>query len=60
VDDTTLIPVRCPRCGAFFAIDPEQDTMMSGPPPGGGPDPDAPMVFRPTCPSCQQRVVVRA
>lgn len=53
-----LIPVVCPHCGAAFSIDPEVETLVTAPPPDGRPDPDAPMIFRPVCPSCRRRVVV--
>jgi hypothetical protein len=55
---TCLIPVRCPHCRTPFAIDPNLETAAVSPGPGG-PGEDAPVAFRPVCPSCRQRVMVR-
>jgi hypothetical protein len=60
VSDPSVIPVRCPHCGASFDLDPRQETMEAVPRPAGEPDPGGSMAFRPECPSCQQRVVVQA
>lgn len=58
MSESPVIPVHCPHCGASFAIDPDQETLMAAPAPGGRPEPGTPMAFRPVCPKCQRRVVV--
>ena len=53
-----LIPVRCPNCGTAFAIDPNLETAAVSPEPGE-PGEDAPVAFRPLCPDCRRRILVR-
>jgi hypothetical protein len=54
-----LIPARCPHCLTAFIIDPEVETadITAG---CGDPPADRPVVtYRPVCPGCRRRLVVR-
>jgi hypothetical protein len=53
-----LVGVVCPHCGMAFAIDTDKETLASESPTGVK-APGTPMVFRPVCPACWERVTVR-
>ena len=53
-----MIAALCPHCGTRFTIDPELETVTNRASHAPAPD-DAPVTFRPTCPSCRRRLLVQ-